>query len=93
MKQERGRGDNSRKISLVANGRALTLEAEKTGGFVRVVARESDNVIRGFKRSVAMLPSCMGNLYWHWKWAPYWRTYQEQSMPTRQWQKHSMKVF
>ena len=35
------------KFPLAANGRALTLEAEKTGGFVRVVARESDNVILG----------------------------------------------
>ena len=33
------------KFPLAANGRALTLEAEKTGGFVRVVARDSDHVI------------------------------------------------
>ncbi len=35
------------KFPLAANGRALTLEAEKTGGFVRVVARSSDHVILG----------------------------------------------
>jgi len=35
------------KFPLAANGRALTLEAEKTGGFVRVVARESDHLILG----------------------------------------------
>ncbi|MAK78031.1 MAG: dihydrolipoyl dehydrogenase [Euryarchaeota archaeon] len=34
---------------LAANGRALTLEAEKTGGFVRVVARESDHSILGIQ--------------------------------------------
>jgi dihydrolipoamide dehydrogenase len=35
------------KFPLAANGRALTMEAEKTGGFVRVVARKSDHVILG----------------------------------------------
>lgn len=35
------------KFPLAANGRALTLEAEKTGGFIRVVARESDHLILG----------------------------------------------
>ena len=35
------------KFPLAANGRALTMEAEKTGGFVRVVARASDHVILG----------------------------------------------
>ena len=33
----------------VPSGRALTMEAEKTGGFVRVVARESDHVILGIQ--------------------------------------------
>ena len=37
------------KFPLAANGRALTLEAEKTNGFVRVVARESDQVILGIQ--------------------------------------------
>ena len=37
------------KFPLAANGRALTLEAEKTNGFVRVVARESDHVILGIQ--------------------------------------------
>ncbi len=37
------------KFPLAANGRALTLEAEKTGGFIRVVARKSDNVILGIQ--------------------------------------------
>ena len=32
-----------------ANGRALTLEAEKTAGFIRVTARESDHVILGIQ--------------------------------------------
>ncbi len=35
------------KFPLAANSRALTLEAEKTGGFVRVTARKSDHVILG----------------------------------------------
>ena len=33
------------KFPLAANGRSLTQEAEKTGGFVRVVAREDDHRI------------------------------------------------
>mgnify|MGYP001323767297 FL=1 len=37
------------KFPLAANGRALTLEAEKTNGFVRVIARESDHVILGIQ--------------------------------------------
>ena len=37
------------KFPLAANGRALTMEAEKTGGFVRVVARKSDHVILGIQ--------------------------------------------
>ena len=37
------------KFPLAANGRALTMEAEKTGGFVRVVARASDHVILGIQ--------------------------------------------
>ena len=37
------------KFPLAANGRALTLEAEKTGGFIRVVARKSDHVILGIQ--------------------------------------------
>ena len=37
------------KFPLAANGRALTLESEKTGGFVRVVARKSDQVILGIQ--------------------------------------------
>ncbi len=35
------------KFPLAANGRALSLEAEKTAGFIRVTARESDHVILG----------------------------------------------
>ena len=35
------------KFPLAANGRALSIEAEKTGGFIRVTARESDHVILG----------------------------------------------
>ena len=37
------------KFPLAAKGRALTMEAEKTGGFVRVVARASDHVILGIQ--------------------------------------------
>ncbi len=37
------------KFPLAANGRALTLEAEKTNGFVRVIARQSDHVILGIQ--------------------------------------------
>lgn len=37
------------KFPLAANGRALTLEAEKTNGFVRVIAREEDHVILGIQ--------------------------------------------
>tara|TARA_B100000676_G_C18045537_1_gene827664 strand:- start:93 stop:1529 length:1437 start_codon:yes stop_codon:yes gene_type:complete len=46
---ERGEEIAVGKFPLAANGRALTLEAEKTGGFIRVVARESDNVILGIQ--------------------------------------------
>ncbi len=37
------------KFPLAANGRALTLEAEKTGGFIRVTARKQDHVILGIQ--------------------------------------------
>ena len=37
------------KFPLAANGRSLTQEAEKTGGFVRVVAREDDHRILEFR--------------------------------------------
>jgi len=37
------------KFPLAANGRALTQEAEKTGGFIRVVAREDDHRILGIQ--------------------------------------------
>jgi len=37
------------KFPLAANGRALTMEAEKTGGFVRVVANKSDEIILGIQ--------------------------------------------
>ena len=37
------------KFPLAANGRSLTLEAEKTGGFVRVVARKEDHLILGIQ--------------------------------------------
>ena len=45
--KERGEEIIVGKFPLAANGRALTLEAEKTGGFIRVTARESDHVILG----------------------------------------------
>jgi dihydrolipoamide dehydrogenase len=45
--EERGEEIIVGKFPLAANGRALTLEAEKTGGFIRVTARESDHVILG----------------------------------------------
>jgi dihydrolipoamide dehydrogenase len=49
--QAKNRGENViiGKFPLAANGRALTLEAEKTGGFVRVVARKDDHVILGIQ--------------------------------------------
>ena len=47
--EERGESVIIGKFPLAANGRALTLEAEKTRGFVRVVARESDHVILGIQ--------------------------------------------
>jgi len=37
------------KFPLAANGRALTQEAEKTGGFIRVVARADDHRILGIQ--------------------------------------------
>ena len=37
------------KFPLAANGRSLTQEAEKTGGFIRVVAREDDHRILGIQ--------------------------------------------
>ena len=45
--KERGEEVIVGKFPLAASGRALTLEADKTGGFVRVTARESDHVILG----------------------------------------------
>ena len=45
--RERGEEIIVGKFPLAANGRALSLEAEKTGGFIRVTARESDHVILG----------------------------------------------
>jgi dihydrolipoamide dehydrogenase len=45
--EERGEDVIVGKFPLAANGRALSLEAEKTGGFIRVTARESDHVILG----------------------------------------------
>ena len=45
--KEAGEGIIVGKFPLAANGRALTLEAEKTNGFVRVIAREEDHVILG----------------------------------------------
>ena len=47
--KERGEKIIVGKFPLAANGRALTLEAEKTGGFIRVIARESDHVILGIQ--------------------------------------------
>ena len=37
------------KFPLAANGRALTIEAEKTAGFIRVTARKEDHVILGIQ--------------------------------------------
>jgi len=37
------------KFPLAANGRALTMEAEKSGGFVRVLAREDNHQILGIQ--------------------------------------------
>ena len=47
--EAKGRGENIivGKFPLAASGRALSIEAEKTGGFIRVTARESDHVILG----------------------------------------------
>ena len=45
--EERGEEIVVGKFPLAANGRALSIEADKTGGFIRVTARESDHVILG----------------------------------------------
>ena len=47
--EAKGRGEEIivGKFPLAASGRALSIEAEKTGGFIRVTARESDHVILG----------------------------------------------
>ncbi len=47
--RERGEEIITGKFPLAANGRALTLEAEKTAGFIRVTARKSDHVILGIQ--------------------------------------------
>ena len=47
--KDRGEEVITGKFPLAANGRALTLEAEKTAGFIRVTARESDHVILGIQ--------------------------------------------
>jgi dihydrolipoamide dehydrogenase len=46
---ERGEQIVVGKFPLAASGRALTIEAEKTGGFIRVTARESDHVVLGIQ--------------------------------------------
>ena len=46
---ERGEKTIVGKFPLAANGRALSIEAEKTGGFIRVTARESNHVILGIQ--------------------------------------------
>ena len=45
--KERGEDVIVGKFPLAASGRALSIEAEKTGGFIRVTARGSDHVILG----------------------------------------------
>ena len=47
--KERGEDVIIGKFPLAANGRALTLEAEKTAGFIRVTARKGDHVILGIQ--------------------------------------------
>ena len=47
--KDRGEEVITGKFPLAANGRALTLEAEKTAGFIRVTARESEHVILGIQ--------------------------------------------
>ena len=47
--KERGEDVIIGKFPLAANGRALTLEAEKTAGFIRVTARKRDHVILGIQ--------------------------------------------
>jgi len=47
--KERGEQVIVGKFPLAASGRALSIEAEKTGGFIRVTARESDHVILGIQ--------------------------------------------
>ena len=47
--KERGEQVMVGKFPLAASGRALSIEAEKTGGFIRVTARESDHVILGIQ--------------------------------------------
>ena len=47
--KEKGQEVITGKFPLAANGRALTIEAEKTAGFVRVTARKEDHVILGIQ--------------------------------------------
>ena len=47
--EEKGENIITGKFPLAANGRALTLEAEKTAGFIRVTARKDDHVILGIQ--------------------------------------------
>jgi len=48
------------KFPLAANGRALTQEAEKTGGFVRMVADESDHRILGIQATGSHVSELVG---------------------------------
>ena len=47
--KEKGEEVITGKFPLAANGRALTIEAEKTAGFIRVTARKEDHVILGIQ--------------------------------------------
>ena len=47
--KERGEEIITGKFPLAANGRALTIEAEKSAGFIRVTARKDDHVILGIQ--------------------------------------------
>ncbi|GIS44232.1 MAG: hypothetical protein Ct9H90mP16_13020 [Candidatus Poseidoniales archaeon] len=59
------------------------MEAEKTGGFVRVVARASDHVILGVQATGNHVSELSGEFTLRLRWVPFLGKYcWEKSMPT-----------
>ena len=71
---------SSRKFPLAA-GRALTLEAEKTAGFIGVTARKENHAILGIQAVGSHVAELHGEFVLALRWAPFWKTSRAQCMP------------